>query len=486
MLRFLLLIAILLAPLGLPADEPKKTAAEQERELAERAERFFQPLIEHQWAQAIVVGVVDERGNHVYGFGRRWPDKDDRPDGDTLFEIGSITKTFTGVLLADMVERGLMKLDDPVNKYLPDDIGPLKCGSREMRLVDLATHSSGLPRMPSNWKPNDMAEPYADYTTENLHEFLKRQAKPDLAGSLQKLLAGQGKPKFAYSNVGVGLLGHLLERKAESSYEELLQERILKPLEMNSTRLKLDDALAPRLIAGHDGDGNPIKPWEFDCLGPCGGIRSSANDMLKYVAANLELRDSPLLAALRKSHEPQFHVSDELDIGLNWFLTKPDWISHGGMTGGYNSQVLFSKPKKLGLVVLADTTIVGGLSLEKMSFDFLQAVADGAPGTPPKVRLAVKVDPATLDKYVGSYILVPVVSTFTITREEDRLYVQLTGQPRLRVYPENDTKFFYKAVDAQIDFETDEDGSVRRLVLHQNGKDMAAGRFKPPAKEAKP
>jgi hypothetical protein len=124
--------------------------------------------------------------------------------------------------------------------------------------------------------------------------------------------------------------------------------------------------------------------------------------------------------------------------------------------------------------------------LETIAFDFLRATAEDKPGTPPNLRTGIKLDPTALEKYVGSYVLVPVVSTFTITREEDRLYAQITGQPRVRIYPESENKFFYKAVNAQIDFESDDEGNVKRLVLHQNGTDLSAGRLKLPAKEDSP
>lgn len=456
------------------ADETDRPVA-----LEETVKQFYQPLIDHQWAQGIVVGVVNEEGTHVYGFGRKGADQPEPPDGETLFEIGSVTKVFTGILLADMVKRGLVSLDDPVNQLLPEEIEPLKSGPREMRLVDLATHSSGLPRLPTNFAPADAADPYADYTVDKLHEFLKQHAKPSLAKTFEKLLTGKGPPAWAYSNVGVGLLGHLLERKADKSYEDLVLERICHPLEMNSTRVTLDEPLKARLIQGHDGEGNPTKPWALGSLTAAGGLRSSAADMLKFVAANLELRETPLAAAMRMSHVPRLKVNEKLEMGLNWFLVKPDWIYHSGMTGGYNSVVLLSKSKKIGLVVLADTAIVGqGELLDRTSFVFLQAVIDGKPDTPPPVRATAKVDPAVLDKYVGSYSLVPLLATFTVTREEDRLYAQLTGQGRCRLYPESETKFFYKAVDAQITFEREEDGEVARLVLHQGGKDLPAGRMK--------
>ena len=448
--------------------------------LPELATKFYQPLIDGQWAQGLVVGVIDERGPRVFGFGRKGENLADAPDGDSVFEIGSVTKVFTGILLADMAERGLVSVDDPVNKLLPDDIGPLRCAGREMRLVDLATHTSGLPRLPPNWAPKDPTEPYVDYTDENLLAFLREQGKPaplsSLAGALSGLISSKPKQEWAYSNLGVGLLGTLLARKAGRPYEELVVERICVPLVMSSTRLTLDEAQTARLVPGHDADGNPAKNWKFACLGPAGGICSTSNDMLKFLAANLEPNDTPLAAALAKAQQPHYTRDSQFDMGLNWLLVKPDLVFHNGMTGGYNSFVAFSKPHKLGVVVLADTAIGTGGLLDRVSMSFIKALTEDKPRGPPKLRSIVPVDRAILQKYAGKYTLVPLVATITVTCEEDRLYAVLTGQDRYRIYPESDTKFFYKVVDAQITFERGESGNVERLILHQNGKDQRAAR----------
>jgi hypothetical protein len=159
-------------------------------------------------------------------------------------------------------------------------------------------------------------------------------------------------------------------------------------------------------------------------------------------------------------------------------------VFHDGMTGGYNSFVAFSKSKKIGVVVLADTT-VGGTSglLNQVSNAFLKTLLGDAPPEPPLVRATVDVDRAVLEKYAGSYSLVPLISTFTITCEDDKLFAQLTGQPRFRIFAESDSKFFYRIVDAQIDFEPNDDGQIAHLVLHQGGKDMKAGRIPEKAKD---
>src|SRR5262245_61207564 len=338
----LLALLLVFRPSPALADDVAKSAGEERATpLPELAKRYFQPLVEHQWAQGLVVGVIDERGTHVFGFGRKGEKQPAVPDGDTVFEIGSITKVFTGTLLADMAERGLVNIDDPVNKLLPETIGRLECGGREMRLVDLATHTSGLPRLPSNLDLTDLSDPYAKYTADDLLEFLKQHAQPSLtkslAASLKGLFGTQSSQGWQYSNLGVGLLGNLLERKASQPYEELVVQRICRPLHMDSTRLTLDDSMAARLIGGHDADGNAVKNWQFGCLAPCGGLHSTANDMLKLLAADLDMTETPLKSALAKMQQPHFTVKPELEMGLNWLILKGDIVFHDGMTGGYSS-----------------------------------------------------------------------------------------------------------------------------------------------------
>src|SRR3954462_12153798 len=201
-------------------------------ELLPKAEmdRFVQPLVDGEWCQSIVVVLVDRDGKRVvYGYGRTSPNANgSAPDGKTIYEIGSATKAFTGVLLADMVQRGQVSLDDPVQKLLPAEVKLPQKGEHPMTLLDLATHRSGLPRLPENLTPKDPGNPYADYTEKQLYAFLQKWEPARAPGD-----------SYEYSNLGMGLLGHLLARKAGKSYEALLTERVLKPAAMNDTSITL-------------------------------------------------------------------------------------------------------------------------------------------------------------------------------------------------------------------------------------------------------
>jgi len=402
-------------------------------------------------AVSIVVGTINANGRAVTAY-------PSTVDGDSVFEIGSITKVFTSLLLADMVERGEVKLDDPVAKFLPASVKVPSQGPRQITLLDLSMQISGLPRLPSNLKPADPANPYVDYTPQKLYDFLSGYTLTRDIGS-----------KYEYSNLAVGLLGHALALKAGMSYEELLRKRIFEPLGMTSTTVTLTPALQKRLAMGHGADLAPVKNWDFDALAGCGAIRSTANDMLEFLAANLDLTDTPLKAAMHRmrSMQKETGVAD-LDIAMAWHIWKKygDTIYwHNGGTYGYRSFTGFDLAKKTGVVVLCNTFHdIDDIGLHWLEPQFTIAKFDA-----PKPALAV--DPKILGTYVGEYRLTPTFS-IAITRDENHLYAQATGQPRFEIFASKPNEFFLKVVDAQITFE---EGS---LTLHQGGRDQKATKVK--------
>ena len=207
----------------------------------------------------IVVGVVDEHGSRVISYGNRNSGTNQKVDGDTLFEIGSVGKTFTALLLQDMIERGAMKLDDPVAKYLPESVEMPTYAGKEITLRHLATHTSGLPGIPDNLDPQRADNPYADYTVEKMYAFL--------AG--YQLVREPG-AQSEYSNLGMGLLGHAIALKAGASYESLVVERICQPLGMESTRITLTPKQSARFATGHNRFGEPVRHWDVPTLAGAG------------------------------------------------------------------------------------------------------------------------------------------------------------------------------------------------------------------------
>ncbi|HEV2691239.1 MAG TPA: serine hydrolase, partial [Bryobacteraceae bacterium] len=212
----------------------------------------------------IVVGTIDPKGRQVIGRGRVSLDSNQEPNGDTIFEIGSITKVFTSLVLADMIERGEVKPDDPVAKFLPSTVTVPSRNGRQITLLDLSMQISGLPRMPNNFRPADLANPFADYDAPKLYDFLSHYTLTNNIGE-----------KYLYSNVGVGLLGHALSLKAGSSYEQMVRKRILEPLGMTSTTVTLSAEQKKRMATGHDATLKPVKNWDLDALAGAGAIRST-------------------------------------------------------------------------------------------------------------------------------------------------------------------------------------------------------------------
>jgi D-alanyl-D-alanine-carboxypeptidase/D-alanyl-D-alanine-endopeptidase len=285
---------------------------------------------------------------------------------------------------------------------------------------------------------------------------------------------------YEYSNLGAGLLGHALSRRAGKSYEALVAERICKTLTMNDTRITLGEGMRSRLAPGHDADGEQVANWDLPTFAGAGGLRSTCNDMLKFLAANMAANKAPgkageLGAAMRSTHQPRTGADMSNDIALGWHVRrKPKTVWHNGQTGGYHSMVAFMPDENVGVVLLTNTATG---TVDKVALDLLRRAA-GMPAKPLTLRVPAKgIDPAVFDDYAGEYALSPAFK-LTVTRDGDRLLCQATGQPRFRVFPLSQSEYFYRVVDARITFERGDDGKVKGLVLHQNGASIPGTRTK--------
>jgi CubicO group peptidase (beta-lactamase class C family) len=323
----------------------------------------------------IVVGVIEPRGRRVIAYGRL-EKGDKRPlDGDTLFEIGSITKVFTALLAADMAQRGELKLDDPIAKYLPPGTKVPERNGRQITLVDLATHTSALPRMPNNFRPKDPENPYADYTVEALYSFLSSYELPRDIGV-----------KFEYSNLGFGLLGQGLAHRAGMDYEQLVVTRICDPLHMNSTRITLSTPLRQRLAAGHSADLVPVPGWDIPTLAGAGALRSSTNDLLNFLAAMMGYTNNPLAAAQKTTLGISRPTGGAfIDSGLGWVIDTRGGgqiIWKNGGTGGYRTFIGYSPQTRIGVVALSNTTTNEGtddIGLHLLDARYPLSVPEGRP-----------------------------------------------------------------------------------------------------------
>ena len=334
-LAVLVLAATIVRAQPAPGDERQRLAA------------IVQPMIDAGQLRSAAVGLIDTTGRRVYGFGRLTAATGSpAPDGDTVYEIASVTKTFTATLLAEMVERNEVALDDAVAKFLPSSV-KLPATDQPITLLTIATHHSGLPRMPSNFRPKDPANPYADYTVDKLYAFLPgAQVHPTAT--------------FEYSNVAYGLLGHALSRRAKASYEDLVVSRIAKPLGMNDTRITLTPEMRNRLAPPFDDKLKPAHLWDFGGIPAGGAIRSTGNDMLKYLAAQLDLPvgttvPDALHRAIAATHAPRADAGANMRIGLAWHISRAGIHWHNGQTGGYHSFVAFDEKAKVGVVLLTNT-----------------------------------------------------------------------------------------------------------------------------------
>ncbi|MHC4548253.1 MAG: serine hydrolase [Planctomycetota bacterium] len=428
--------------------------------LATRLDRLAKPYVKGGTVVGLSVGVVagPDRESLFRGYGKVARDRDATPGPDTVYEIGSISKAFTGVLLALMVQDGSVRLDQPIAELLPERVTVPAHGERRITLVDLATHTAALPRMPANFAPQDPANPFADYTVERMYAFLSGWKLPYPPGE-----------KYLYSNLGVGLLGHALAREADRSYEELLVARIAAPLGLESTRLALTDDLRRRLAPPHDARGRPAANWDIPTLAGAGAIRSTARDMLTFLRANLAPAETPLHAALAQAREVRYRPprTGGQRMGLGWHIGPNDVHWHNGQTGGYHAMAAVDTKHHRAVVVLANTA--NGVP-DRLAHQILRLLAGEK-----IARREIEVASDVLASYVGTYRILPTFA-LTVTHEEGRLMVQATGQPKLQAFATSKTEFFYKVVDARLTFVKDEEGRVTALILHQHGRDLRAPR----------
>ena len=444
-----------------PSDSPLPPDTEIRKIIADRVGSENSGL-------AIVVGVIDAKGRRVIAYGSL-AKGDKRPlNGDTIFEIGSMTKVFTSLVLMDMVRKGEVALTDPVSKYLPASVKVPERNNKKITLQDLSTQSSGLPRMPTNFHPKDESNPYVDYSVEQLYQFISGyQLTRDIGA------------QYEYSNLGVGLLGHVLTLRAGQDYETMVRTRILDPLGMNSTRVTLTPDMKARLAVGHGPNLDPVPNWDLSpAVAGAGALRSSANDILTFLAANLGYIKTPLAADMAAEVSIRRPAgAPDMQIAYAWHIQSKNGNSiiwHNGGTGGYRTYMGYDPKSRAGVVLL--TNIASTADPDDIGRHLLDASYPVRKVEPIQEHVQVTVNTKAFDNYVGSYELAPN-AILTVSRTGDDLFTQLTGQPKFQVFPEGERKFFLKVVDAQLTFDADAQGKATQVTLHQNGRDITAKRI---------
>ncbi|MBS1523070.1 MAG: beta-lactamase family protein [Bacteroidetes bacterium] len=294
------------------------------------------------------IGIIHNGVVHTYNYGETTAGNNQLPEVNSIYEIGSITKTFTAILLAYYVNEGKLKLTDPITKYLPDSVSANK-ELEGITLEMLSNHTSGLSRLPDNFEfhSSDPYDPYKDYTKKYLYEYLKTC----------KLSSTPGET-YAYSNFGVGLLGSILEQVSGKTFEEMVKEVICSPLGMKNTEQYLTIAQRQRFVTVYNEDGKATSPWTFQVLAACGALRSTVEDMLLYLKANMAQSQTELSKAIELTH--QITYNKDIKLGLGWHVIVVNGIEyyfHDGATYGCSSFMAFNIEKKLGIIVLSNSAI---------------------------------------------------------------------------------------------------------------------------------
>lgn len=314
---------------------------------------FVDPLIKEAGYVGVAIGIVTASGAKVYGFGDVKRQRPERPSGETVFALASVTKTFTGVLLADMTRRGLVRLDDPISRYLPRRVLGPRNPLASVTLLDLATHTAGFPKNLPREVDAPAEEPRGPLTVPQLHGFLRTYRPSAQPGS-----------EFHYSNIGIALLGHILELVSGRSYETMVEERICKPLGMKSTRIDPTSSMFRRMAQGYGKRLNPVSMRKFAVGKSSGGLYSTADDMLRYVAAHMGLVSAAIVPAMVDARTPHRQVPGKKDafMGLGWHIRRVrgmEIVTKNGGVRGFQSYVAFVPSAQIGVVALANASPEG-------------------------------------------------------------------------------------------------------------------------------
>ncbi len=373
----------------------------------------------------------------------------------TKFLLGSITKQFTAMAVMQLQEKGLLSVDDSLKKYIPD-----YPDGDKITIHHLLTHTSGIPNFtsfPEYTKTMMLASP----VEETIERFKNKKLE---------FIPGE---KFSYSNSGYILLGYIIEKVSQKSYEAYLKENILQPLDLENTGYGHNEPILDSRAAGYSWDKDQLVNASYiDMSIPhaAGALYSTVEDLYLWDRA---LYTEKLIG--KTSLEKMFTPFKD-DYGYGWAigkLFKHKRISHSGGINGFTTNISRYPDDDVCIIVLSN---FDHSSTAKISQD-LAAIVFGEKYEFPKERKEVKVDPKIYEAYVGQYELEPNF-IITITKENNRLFAQATGQPEAEIYPESEIKFFLKVVDVQMTFIKDDEGKVTQLILHQGGKDQAAKKVK--------
>lgn len=315
-------------------------------DLNEQVDRIVKPYIFSGSRVGIAVGIYDNGNQNMFFYGSGNIESGSLIDENTMFEIGSITKTLTSVIMAEMELEGKLDRNDKLQFYLPSFVAIPTYKGQEIKLLHLSNQTSALPYMPDDFNVKQLPPPMDTYSEEHLWAYIKRLELNRAPGE-----------KYEYSNIGPGILGYVLSNIDSSGYFEMVKKRVLIPLNMNSTYIDFNDAPNGNIATGYVGN-KIMEPWKFNEIWMgSGALKSNLKDMMKYLKANIETSSDNLGLAFSKTHNKTF--SGEYDMGLAWFISKLDdgqeIIWHNGGTGGFSSIIGFNTTTKKGVVILTNT-----------------------------------------------------------------------------------------------------------------------------------
>lgn len=453
---------------GKPDDDKVPTSTPSTDSLAENVNAIIRPVVDYGWARAVMVGTVKDGREDYFGFGSVSNEEVQLPDADTVFEIGSVTKVFTAILLADMAARGEVALADPVSKHLPADLRVPAPGGRPITLADLASHTSGLPNIPANfwmkgddiYDPNTSGRRWADYSPAQLAAYFADPQPPV-----------QDARTFTYSNLGTGLLGHALGRAAGQPVERLIASRICEVLAMKSTGT--DVALSTR---GHDADGNQVEPWLLgnSMLGGAFALRSSARDLIRLARANLGDGAGTLAGALAESHQVRGEINQTERTALGWRVNVNGVLYTTGATGGFRCALSIHPPTRSAVVILANTQMGGVTGGRAALFDALAGSLLNALAGAPPIRVPIPeivAAPVTVTDYPGTYEPVPAGAgpTLNIRLNDGRLETTGPNERPLILWPTGGDGFLMREHNGELSFERDPQGKVTGARVNFEG-----------------
>lgn len=420
---------------------------------AERVEAFGAQLA----AGGVLAGQRHADGSVTWYLAGDLPGTAEVVAANVSFEIGSITKVFTGLLLAQAMVEERVSLDTTVSALLPH----WEFGSEEVAAItveELATHTSGLPRLPGNLLSANQPDPYAPYTAAMLASFLRVYVPSE---PLEK--------RYAYSNLGTGLLGHALAQGVwKVDFKDALQLKVLEPLGLDNTIIATTGIDATGLAPPHSG-AESRAPWTFDVLAAAGALRSTGNDLMRFAEGALAAPDGALGDAFALTFTPRAETEAGARIGLGWHLQelhgRTVW-EHGGGTGGFSTWLGVDREARTAVVVLSNN---------KRAPMPLGIALLGPPEAPAEATAAPALTDAELAAYTGDY---PLFDGFilTLTVRDGQLYGQATGQGAFPLTWSDKDLFVNPDIDARVVFDRDDNNKVTGLTLYQMGRAMPAER----------